>query len=108
MDTNLPIIPDDVTSRFYLSGGPDTIQNQEERESCLKVLSKSWSDYASRGESTDEDWIRQLSSYLTSLADARIQHVRLWLSVNLQAFPSDNPSITSLHRTADTMFVDLK
>lgn len=75
----------------------------------MKELCLSWDGYSLRSTTSEEEWIQGLSTYLTHIVDTRVEHVRLWISQNLEGFQkTPHASITALHRTIDATVIDIK
>ena len=71
-------------------------------------LFESWSPSSPRQSIPDAEWIADLASYLQKLADLRINHVRLWLDLNLERFQGGPAAIDDLNRKFDNMVIQMK
>ncbi|KAI0723140.1 hypothetical protein C8Q76DRAFT_671490 [Earliella scabrosa] len=99
----------DTASRFFIAeaeGGP---QGQPPtREDAIRELCSAWSSYEDRPAQVEAEWIEQLQAHLNEMVDMRIEHVRAWLSANTAKFPPTHADIQGLHRTFDSLAIDLK
>lgn len=104
LDSDTIIDEEDTPSVFFLSG-PSTCDG---RESALAALCQNWELYNTRDEKTDNDWIAELSSHLSSLVERRIDHVQEWVSSNLARFKAGHANIEELRRALEDTIVDMK
>ena len=80
----------------------------EARETIFAALRSSWTAEQSRQSIGDTEWTKQLSKYLDRMVDMRVDHVRDWVSSNLQRFKSEHANIEALRRTLEGAVIDLK
>lgn len=97
---------DDTELRFAVSDHEQISPAEIERH--LMILLESWSPNTPRQSIPDADWIVGLVSYLQGLADLRIDHVQLWLDLNLDKFQGGPAAIDDLRRRFDNMVIQLK
>ena len=92
--------------QFYLSGNSGT--NAVDREAALYALCQSWSEYPSRFNTPEGDWVSGLSDYLEATTQMRATHVHEWIYQNLERFKASHASLETLKRACDTALVELK
>ena len=97
---------DDTPVRFVVSNRDEIPLAEIERH--LVALLESWSPGTPRQSIPDSEWIADLASYLQELTDLRINHVRLWLDLNLERFQGGPAAIDDLRRRFDNMVIQLK
>ncbi|KAI0058500.1 hypothetical protein BV25DRAFT_1964893 [Artomyces pyxidatus] len=103
MDTVIDL--PDTPARFFLTG---LGIHPELRERRLSSLQQSWDQFSSRQLVPDVDWTSELSLYLNSLVDMRVEHVREWMASNLSRFQASHASVEELRRSSDSAFIDLR
>ena len=91
---------------FYLSGQNDS--NAVDREAILHTLCKSWSEFPTRFNIPENDWISGLSDYLETITQMRATHVQKWIHNNLERFKASHASLETLKRACDTTLIELK
>ncbi len=97
---------DDTAARFAVSGREQIPLTEIERH--LAVLLESWSPSTPRQSILDTEWIAGLVSYLQGLVDLRINHVRLWVDMNLERFHDGPAAIDDLRRRFDNIVIEIK
>ena len=105
LDTDLVIDVPDTSSRFQLA---EAGHQQEERESKLAVLIKSWDQHDTRHHQQEDQWTTELEAHLSHLVDMRIEHVREWIASNLSRFKAEHANVEALRRAFETSVVDLR
>jgi hypothetical protein len=105
-DTDLIVECEDTVARFVVSNREQI--PPAEIEAHLVPLLESWSPSPPRQSIPDAEWIADLASYLRGLADLRINHVRLWLDLNLERFQDGPAAIDDLRRKFDTIVIQMK
>jgi hypothetical protein len=95
----------DTLSRFYL---PRRESQHDTAESALGVLRDTWGGSQSRKDKPDNEWAKELESYLDHLVEMRVEHVREWVSSNLARFKTSHENIEALRRSLEGGIVDLK
>ncbi|KAH9164611.1 hypothetical protein EDB89DRAFT_2247116 [Lactarius sanguifluus] len=105
-DTDLIVESDDTAARFVVANREQISPAEIERH--LAALLESWSPNTPRQSIPDAEWIVGLASYLQELADLRINHVRLWLDLNLEKFQGGPAAIDDLGRRFDNMAIQMK
>ena len=107
----------DTDSHFFLSrpesapgeATPASENAPGELDAYLKALCESWTGYDSRLKRIEADWLQDLSSYLTHLVDTRVNHVKAWISKNLEGFQqTSHANITFLSRMLDATVIDIR
>ena len=91
---------------FYLSSQGDS--NAANREAILYVLCRSWSEFPTRFNIPENDWISGLSGYLETITQMRATHVQKWIHQNLNRFKASHASMETLKRACDTALIELK
>jgi hypothetical protein len=97
---------DDTEVRFVVSNRDQVPPAEIERH--LVALLEDWTLSTPRQSIPDAEWIGGLASYLQGLADSRIDHVRLWLDLNLERFQGGPAAIDDLRRRFDNMAIQMK
>ncbi|KAI9453845.1 hypothetical protein BJY52DRAFT_1225384 [Lactarius psammicola] len=105
-DTDLTVESNDTEARFVVSNREQTPPAEIERH--LATLLESWSPSTPRQSIPDAEWTAGLASYLQGLADLRIDHVGLWLDLNLERFQGGPAAIDDLRRRFDNMVIQMK
>ena len=106
LDTNEPIDASDTEMEFYLSNQNDS--NTVDREAILCALCKSWSEFPTRFNIPESDWISGLSDHLETITQMRAIHVQEWICQNLERFKASHASLETLKRACDTALIELK
>jgi hypothetical protein len=106
LDTNEPIDAPDTGMQFYLSGQSGA--NAVDREAMLKTLCESWSEFPTRFNIPEGDWVSGLTDYLEAITQKRATHVQKWIHQNLERFKTSHASLETLKRASDTALVELK
>jgi hypothetical protein len=120
---------DDTEARFAISNhGQPT---PEYIEMCLTTLWESWNPgklrqppelglYKKKKKGlkkslvtthqvrTDSKPAAELATHLSKLIDLRVNHVRLWLDLNLRRFQRGHAAIEDLRRKFDSLVIELK
>ena len=102
LDTNDPIDTPDTGMQFYLSG------HSGDKEAILSALCKSWGEVSNRFDTSEGDWISELSGYLETITQMRVAHVQKWMHQNLDKFKASHTSLDILKRAYDTALAELK
>lgn len=92
--------------QFYLSGRSGV--NAVEREIMLSTLCESWSEFPTRFNISEGDWVSGLSGYLEAITQRRATHIQKWIDQNLERFKTSHASLETLKRDCDTKLVELK
>ncbi|KAI0290685.1 hypothetical protein BC826DRAFT_1176746, partial [Russula brevipes] len=105
-DTDLVVESNDTAARFAISDEePIPLVNIEVH---LTALLEAWNPTTPRQSIPDSEWAAELTSYLNSLVDLRVKHVRSWLDCNTMRFQGDHAAIQNLHRRFDNMVIEMK
>lgn len=106
LDTNEPVGAPDTGMQFYLSGqsGPNAV----DREAILSTLCESWSEFPTRSNVPEGDWVSGLTGYLEEITQKRAAHVQKWIHQNLERFRTSHANLEILKRACDTALVELK
>lgn len=91
---------------FYLSRQNDS--NAVDKEATLYALCKSWSEFPTRLNVPEGDWILGLSDYLETIMQMRVTYVQKWIHQNLERFKASHASLETLRRASDTTLAELK
>ena len=96
MDTNEIIPHKDSRDVLWLSSAGGL--NLPRRQDVLRSLLESWASHPTRQETPEKDYVVALSSYLQSVATARVLHVGDWIDRNLSRFSPEHIEIQNLQR----------
>jgi hypothetical protein len=77
-------------------------------EMHLTALLEAWNPTTPRQSIPDSEWAAELTSYLNSLVDLRVNHVQSWLDCNTMRFQGDHAAIQDLRRRFDNMVIEMK
>ncbi|KAI9453843.1 hypothetical protein BJY52DRAFT_1418099 [Lactarius psammicola] len=105
-DTDLTVESDDTEARFAVSDREQIPPVEVER--YLAALLEPWSPSTPRQTISDAEWIAGLASYLQGLVDLRINHVRLWVDMNLERFHGGPAAIDDLRRRFDNIIIEIR
>ena len=97
---------DDTAARFVVLNRDQIPPAEIERH--LVALIESWSAGTPRQSVPDAEWIAELATYLQGLTDLRINHVLLWLDLNLERFQGGPAAIDDLRRRFDNMVIQMR
>lgn len=78
------------------------------REQILSALRSEWDQTKTRQYIPDTEWVSNLGSYLESIVNHRVDHVRAWIDSNLLRFRTGHASIDELRRTFEGAILELK
>src|SRR5882762_9089166 len=92
--------------QFYLSGQSGA--NSVDREAMLSTLCASWSEFPTRFNIPEGDWVSGLTGYLEVITQTRATLVQKWIHQNLERFKTSHASLETLKRACDTALVELK
>ncbi|KDQ64238.1 hypothetical protein JAAARDRAFT_201615 [Jaapia argillacea MUCL 33604] len=105
-DTDMPIDHNDGGMVFFV---PNTNSEPDWTvDKALPCLRAPWQIQNERHIRPDSEWVHDLSAYLDSLADQRLEYVRTWISCNTARFTTTNADVEALRRELESMAVDLK
>lgn len=97
----------DTASHFYIAE-PAPIGQPPTREDALNQLRLAWHAYGDRFTTGETGWLEEMQTHLNDMVDVRTEHVRAWLNTNTSKFPATHADIQGLHRTFDSLAIDLK
>ena len=96
MDTNEIIPHKDSRDVLWLSSASGL--NLPRQQDVLRNLLESWTSHPTRQETPEKDYVMALSSYIRSVATARVLHVGEWIDRNLSRFSPEHIEIQNLQR----------
>ena len=92
--------------KFYIPSQDNP--NALDREAILYSLCVSWSEFPTRFNIPESDWVAGLSGYLETITQMRATHVQEWIHQNLERFKASHASLEALKQACDTALIELK